>query len=60
MYIWTIGLLNQLFITATYTQIKFSKKVSQWLKSVAGSQWQVISGKSPSFLMGPFCLNIGF
>ena len=26
MYIWAIGILNQLFIRDSYTQIKFSKK----------------------------------
>ena len=28
MYIWVIGILNQLFIKDSYTQIKFSKKRS--------------------------------
>ena len=50
MHIWTIGLLNQLFIRDSYTQI--SKKV--------------VSDKSPFFVIGPLCtphsicLNFGF
>ena len=53
MYIWAIGILNQLFIRVCYTQIKFSKK-------------EVVSRKSAFFVIGPFCtphsicLNIGF
>ena len=54
MYIWAIGTLNQLFITGSYTQIKFSKKN------------EIVSGKNPFVLIGPFytphslCLNITF
>ena len=53
MYILAIGILNHLFIRGSYTQIKFSKKMS--------SQWQ-----KPFPLIGLFCtphsiyLNIGF
>ena len=57
MYIWAIGILNQLFILKfildSYTQIKFLKN-------------EVVGGKRPFFVMGPFCtphsvcLNIGF
>ena len=41
IYIWAIGILNQLFIRGSYTQIKFSS--------------EVVSGKSPFFVIGPFC-----
>ena len=45
--------LNQLFIRGLYAENKFSKN-------------QVVSGKTPFFVIGPFCtvhsicLNIGF
>ena len=32
MYIWTIGKLNQLFITGCYTHIKFKKKMKKMKK----------------------------
>ena len=41
IYIWEIGTLNQLFIRGSYTQIKFSN--------------EVVSDKSPFFVIGPFC-----
>ena len=54
MYIWAIGILNQLFIRDSYTQrLNFQKNES-------------VSGKSPFFMIGSFCtphsicLNIGF
>ena len=53
MYIWEIGAVNQLFVRSSYTQIKFSKN-------------EVVSGKSPFFVKGPFsahhsiCFNISF
>ena len=53
MYIWEIGAVNQLFVRRSYTQIKFSKN-------------EVVSGKSPFFVKGPFsahhsiCFNISF
>ena len=53
MYIWEIGMLNQLFIRDSYSQFKFPKN-------------EVISGKSPFLVIGPFCTphsicqNIGF
>ena len=35
MYIWAIGILNQLFIRDSYTQMKFSKKrCNQWQKPI--------------------------
>ena len=35
LYIWAVGTLNQLFVTGSLTQIKFSKKwSSQWQKSI--------------------------
>ena len=46
MNIWTIDTLNQLFITGSFTQIKFSKN-------------EVVSDKSPLFLIGPFCTPHG-
>ena len=53
MYIWAIGILNQLLIRDSYTQLNFQKD-------------EVAGGKRPFFVMGPFrtphtiCLNIGF
>ena len=53
MCIWEIGLLNQLFISSSYTETKFKKK-------------EVFSGKTAFFVIGlfctphPICLNIGF
>ena len=44
MYIWAIGILNQLFIRGSYTQIKFQKN-------------EVVSGESPFFVIGPFCTS---
>ena len=32
MYIWAIGILNQLFLRDSYTQIKFSRKWSSVVK----------------------------
>ena len=42
MDIWVFGTLNQLFIRGFHTRIKFSKN-------------KVVSGKSLSFVIGPFC-----
>ena len=47
MYILAIGVLNQLFIRDSYTQIKFSKQ-------------ETVSDKSPFFLIGPFLLPTQF
>ena len=53
MYIWEIGAVNQLFVRSSYTQKKKKKN-------------EVVSGKSPFFVKGPFsahhliCFNIGF
>ena len=48
MYIWVIGILNQLFIKDSYTQIKFSKKRS--------SQWQMFVLCDKFILYFPFNL----
>ena len=40
--IWVIGTLNQLFVRGSYNEIKFSKN-------------KVVSGKTPLFVIGPFC-----
>ena len=54
MYIRAIGIINQLFIRDSYTQIKFSKKWSSWWQNV-NSLWWV------HFLLPiQICLNIGF
>ena len=34
MYIWGTATVNQLFVRGSYTQIKFSKKCSQYQKSI--------------------------
>ena len=53
MNIWILSILNQLFVRGSYTEIKFSKN-------------KVVSGKTPHFVIGPFCiphsicLNIDF
>ena len=52
-YIWAIGPLNRLFIRGSHTQVSFQKD-------------KRVSGKSPFFVIDPFCtphsicLNIGF
>ena len=53
MRIWIVGTVNQLLIIVSYTEIKSSKN-------------EVVSGKSPFFVISPFCTpcltyrNIGF
>ena len=42
MYIWGIGTVNQLLVKGSYTQIKFSKKRSQWQKSIL-CDWSILS-----------------
>ena len=49
MYIWAIGILNQLFIRDSYSQIKFSKRMK--------SLFFVIS---PFGTLHSFCLNNSF
>ena len=46
MYIWAIGTVNKLFIRGPYT--KFSKKK------------EIVSGKSPFYVIDPFCTPIQF
>ena len=47
MNIWVLSILNQLFVRGSYTEIKFSKN-------------KVVSGKTPHFVIGPFCIPILF
>ena len=42
MDIWVVGTSNKLFIRGSYTETKLKKK-------------KVITGKTPFFVMGPFC-----
>ena len=46
MYIWEIGILRQLFMIGSFTQI-FKKN-------------KVVSGKSPLFVIDPLCTPIQF
>ena len=53
MYIWAIGILNQLFIEILILKLSFQKN-------------EVVNGKSPFFVIGSFraphsiCLNLAF